>query len=442
MARTLNRLTARTVETAAAGKHSDGGGLYLIVAQDGRRKWSFIYTSPAGRRREMGLGVAGKGGVALVDARQLAAAARDHLAHGFDPIDKRDAAREAQAEAEQERKRVKAATFALWAERYIATHEHAWRNAKHRYQWRATLLKDAAALGDKPVAQVTRADVLAVLEPIWRKKPETATRLRGRIERVMDAAIAAGDRIDPNPAIWKGGLEPLLGAMPKAARVIHQRALSWKDVPAFVHALRARQGDSVAALAAEWLVLTAARTGEVIGATWGEIEMQAEGGPVWRVPASRMKAGREHVVPLVPQAITLLERAKPLTGGAADAPIFPAPRLKGGKPVGLSNMAMLVLLDRMGWRDRTTMHGLRSAFRDWCAEQTSFPREIAEAALAHVNADKVEAAYLRTGHLTKRRKLMQTWAGWIDKGVTRLDRGDADGSANVVPIAPLSRVTG
>jgi integrase len=398
------KLTALAVaRDLPPGMHGDGGGLYLRVqvTAGGRiaKSWLVRYRH-AGRRRDMGLGAYPD--VSLADARRKAEEARRVLAGGVDPI---AAARAAAAAAGG------IPTFREAAERYIAAHEDGWRNPKHRQQWKNTLTTYAyPRLGGMSVADIAVGDVLRVLEPIWKVKPETATRLRGRIEAVFDWAIARDYRTAENPARWRGRLQQLLPAKSKIRRVEHHAALPWREAPAFLAALREREGPSAACL--EFAILTAARSGEARGATWAEIDLDAA---TWIVPGTRMKAGRDHRVPLSEPAVAVLERmlathraqhgtkAKP----APEAFVFPGGR--NGKP--LSENAVMALLARMK-RDDITMHGFRSTFRDWCAEATAYPREIAEAALAHVNKDRVEAAYLRGDHFEKRRRLLADWAGY------------------------------
>lgn len=394
MARPRNMLTAKQAESLGPGRHADGGGLYLD-REGARSRWVFMWTRN-GKRREMGLGPAGKGGVSLAKAREKAQQARDDLDAGLDPIEARDS-REAQPAV--------IPTFGETADAFVSSLAGQWRNEKHRAQWAMTLKKYAAKLRPLPVDKIDTAAVLECLAPLWQSRPETASRLRGRIERVLDAARAKGHRTGENPARWRGHLDHLLPARQKLTRG-HHAALAYDDMPAFMASLRQRE--AVAALALEFLILTAARTGEVIGARWSEIDFAAK---VWTVPAARMKAGREHRVPLTPKAIAVLRNAEALI--PADAKdtgalhVFPGPR-KGG----LSNMAMAALLKRM--KVGTTVHGFRSAFRDWAGEVSTFPREVAEAALAHVVGDATERAYRRGDALEKRRKLMEAWAGYIE----------------------------
>jgi integrase len=393
MARTLNRLKAKQVETLGPGRHADGGGLYLDREEQGRSRWLFMWTRN-GKRREMGLGPAGRDGVSLADAREKAAKARDVVREGGDPIE----ARKVAAAVPQ-----RIWTFGDVADDFVSALSPQWRNEKHRAQWRMTLRDYAAPLRPLPVAQVDTAAVLEVLQPIWQVKPETASRLRGRIERVLDAAKARGLRSGENPARWRGHMDHLLPKRQKFTRG-HHAALPYAAVPKFMAQLRERE--AVAALALEFLTLTAARSGEVLGAKWDEIDLEAK---VWTVPAAHMKAGREHRVPLSERAVEILQTVAPLAdgAGAATAPIFPSQQR--GKP--LSSMALAMLLRRM--KMDCTVHGFRSSFRDWAGEASTFPREIAEAALAHTVGDATERAYRRGDALEKRRKLMDAWAGFI-----------------------------
>lgn len=413
---TLNKLTARTAVAAKKpGRYGDGGGLWLDVSPAGNRAWAFRYRL-AGRSREMGLGKLDA--VTLAEARDAAADARKLLHAGADPLEQRDAARAAAKAAKQA---AAVRTFRDVAGLYMRAHEAAWRNAKHRAQWGATL--DAYAyphLGDVPVSAVEKAHVTAALEPIWQAKPETASRLRGRIEAVLDYAAARGWRTGDNPAAWRGNLAHILPRPSKLARVEHHAALPWQDMAAFLATLDGHEGASPLAL--RFVILTAARTGEAIGATWGEVDLQ---GAVWTVPGARMKAGQDHRVPMSPTALDVLRCAAKLHPGGtprAESPVFPG--RQPGK--GLSNMALLVLLRRMGRGDLTT-HGFRSTFRDWAAEATGYPREVCEAALAHTLRDKVEAAYRRGDLFEKRRRLMAEWADYCA-------RPAGHGRGTVVPI--------
>ena len=392
----MGKLNAARLRTLTKpGAYGDGAGLYLQVRGPDNRSWLYRYKLH-GKARLMGLGTLSD--VSLAEARDAAMAARKLVKQGTDPIDRRRAAR---AEAAS---RAGLNTFAEVADAYIAAHEAGWRNDKHRQQWRNTLDTYAGPiLGKLGVAMVDTGAVMRVLEPIWREKPETASRLRGRIESVLDCATARGWRTGDNPARWRGHLDNLLPARSKVARVEHHAALPWRQIGAFMAALGEQEG--VSALALRFTVLTAARTGEAIGARWSEIDMTEK---LWTVPATRMKAGREHRVPLSDAALDALReagklRADPKTDG------FVFPGGKAGNP--LSNMSLLMLLRRMQ-REDLTAHGFRSTFRDWCAEATNYPREVAEAALAHMLRDKTEAAYQRADLMEKRRRLMGEWAAF------------------------------
>ncbi len=375
MGRKLHKLTARTVATITRpGRHSDGGGLYLFISRDSkavRHRWVFRFAWQ-GKVREMGL--------VLAAARRQAASARFELAKGRDPIE----AREAERRAQDGKK-----TFGDCATALIASKESAWRNAKHRWQWRHTLETYCAPFWGRTVEEINTEAVLSVLRPLWQTKPETASRLRGRIEAVLDAAKAQGHRHGENPARWRGHLSHLLPKRQKLTRG-HHAAMPYAEVPAFLVTLRERE--AIAAFALEFTILTAARTGEALGARWDEIDFDTK---VWTIPASRMKAAREHRVPLSGPAVAILEK---LAEARTDAFVFPSHRR--GKP--LSQMAMTMLLRRMN-RDDVTVHGFRSSFRDWCGNETLFPRELAENALAHVIGDKAEQAYRRGDALEKRR---------------------------------------
>jgi len=387
MAQAVKKLSARAVATVTEpGRHSDGEGLYLNVTPAGARSWLFMWKK-AGKRREMGIGSAGS--VSLARAREIAGECRAQVAAGIDPIEARDAAAEIKP---------RKPTFGEIADKFLATKESEWRNPKHRAQWRMTLETYAAPLWSRPVDEIDTEAVLAVLTPLWQTKAETASRLRGRIENVLDAARAKGHipSNEANPARLRGHLAHLL---PKRAKLTrgHHAAMAYDDVPGFVARLRERE--ALAALALEFCILTAARSGEVLGARWAEIDVAAK---VWTVPAERMKAAREHRIPLSERALAILKKLFETRIGGL---VFPG--LRDGKP--LSNTAMEMLLRRMD-QDDVTVHGFRSAFRDWAGNETHFPREVAEAALAHVVGDKAEQAYRRSDALEKRRDLMQAWA--------------------------------
>lgn len=380
MARKVNRLNARGVPIIKArGRHADGGGLYLSISPNGGRRWVFLFRWH-GKPTEIGLGSARD--VTLARARELASRARAKLAEGINP---KDARRPSEG-----------ATFGECADRVITAMRPSWRNGKHVAQWEMTLRDYAAPLRRLPVDKITADDVLSVLKPLWNEKPETASRLRGRIERVLDAAKAQGLRNGDNPARWRGHLDQLL---PKRQRLTrgHHAAMSYVDVPAFMGELQTRQ--ATAALALEFAVLTAARSGEVLGARWEEFDLDRA---VWTVPAKRMKAGREHRVPLSRRALKIVKTMNETRVGD-----FVFPGRKPGKA--LSVMALEMVLRRMKI-DGVTVHGFRSAFRDWAAERTNFTNEVCEAALAHVIENKVEAAYRRSDLFDKRRKLVEAWA--------------------------------
>lgn len=387
MALALNKLSARGVTAITKpGRHGDGGGLYLVVDKSGAKRWVFLYRRD-GTLREMGLG--GLKSVTLARARELAGEARANLQAGVDPI------------AAKNNAPVAVPTFGDEANDFIEAMKPQFRNAKHIAQWEMTLRDYAAPLRPKRVGQITTADVLEVLKPYWLTKPETASRLRGRIERVLDAAKAKGHRSGENPALWRGHLDKLLPKRRKLTRG-HHAAMPYEAVPAFVADLRQRE--AMAARALEFTILTAARSGETFGATWKEFDLEAA---LWVIPAKRMKAGREHRVPLTPRAVEILTE---LAGLGIDPDAFVFPGQKEGRP--LSVMAMEMILRRM--KVDITVHGFRSSFRDWTGEETVFPREVAEAALAHVVGDETERAYRRGDALEKRRKLMAAWASYCE----------------------------
>lgn len=391
--RTIFKLSAGgVVKKKKPGHYGDGGGLWLQVAGGGSKSWVFRFTMH-GKAREMGLGPLHT--VTLAEAREKARACRASVLEGVDPIEGRNAHNlSAQAAA------ARALTFDQCAEQYIETHRAAWRNAKHQAQWAATLATYASPVfGKLPVSAVDTALVLKVLSPIWTAKTETAKRVRGRIESVLSWATVQKLRTGDNPARWKDHLSELLAAPERVATVAHHAALHYTKIGAFMQQLRAEQGTS--ARAVEFVVLTAARTSEAFNATRDEFDLDAG---VWTIPAARMKAGRPHRVPLSKAALSLVKSSMSDQGSNY---VFQG--AKEGKP--LSNMAGLMLLKRMG-HGAITVHGFRSSFRDWAAELTNFPREVAEAALAHVLKDKTEAAYQRADLLERRSKMMQAWADY------------------------------
>lgn len=384
-----NKLTLTRIKSAPSpSKLGDGDGLWLYTSTKGAQSWVFIYIRN-GRRREMGLGPFGRGtgSVPLPIAREKADEIRNQLGRGVDPF----------AERQTRKNAAERVTFGQVADALLESMESGWRNEKHRAQWRSTLGDSyCGGLRKLPVADVDTDAVLAVLKPIWTTKAETASRIRGRIERVLDRAKAKGHRSGENPARWKGHLDNLLPARQKLQRG-HHAAMPYRDVPAFMG--RLAQSDGIGARALEFTILTAARSGEAIGARWDEIDFPTA---VWTVPAERMKAGREHRVPLSDAALGVLRRMKKASVGDH---VFPGQ--SGRKPV--SNMTMTKVMKLLK-ADAYTVHGFRSAFRDWAAEETTHPREVAEAALAHVVGDTTERAYRRGDALAKRRKLMDEWA--------------------------------
>jgi integrase len=404
-----NALTPLAVKNAKPGRHADGSGLHLLVKPSGARSWVFRFMLN-GKSRDVGLGAAAGGdALSLADARDAAAALRLKVRAGVDPLAERER-KVADALTAAQAAKVAGMTFKAVAERYMVAHEESWRNPKHRQQWRNTLATYVyPVIGELPVAEVETAHVLTILEPIWKSRAETASRVRGRIESVLDNAKARGYRSGENPARWRGHIAQILPARSRLTRG-HHKALAYEALPAFVAALRAR--DAVAALALEFTILTAARSGEVIGATWGEVDLEKA---IWTVPANRMKAAKEHRVPLSPRALQILGQTKVLESNW----LFPG--MTGNR---LSGMAMAMLLRRM--KVDATPHGFRSAFRDWAAECTGYAHEVAEMALAHTIENKVERAYRRGDLFEKRRRLMDDWAAYCSS------RGAAGG--NVRPI--------
>jgi integrase len=391
MTREVGILNARKVETLTeTGRHADGGNLYLSISGNGGKRWTFFYRFK-GARKEMGLGSAAKGQVSLADARKAAGDARKLVNDGIDPL----AAREARKQAE----RVIPA-FGAFADEYLASHRSKFRNEKHIAQWQMTLTTYCEPIRAKPINAIDTEAVLKVLQPIWGKIPETASRLRGRIENILDAAKAMGYRHGENPAIWRGHLKTLLPARQRLTRG-HHAALPYDDLPALIGELRSKQ--AMAALALELCILTATRSGEILNAEWLEFDLNKA---IWTIPAIRMKAGHEHRIPLTARAVEILKSLHKL---AHNEHVFPG----NAKAKPLSSMAMAMLLRRMG-HPEITVHGFRSTFRDWASEQTSFPHETCEHALAHRISDKAEAAYRRGDQFEKRRKLMDVWAAFCE----------------------------
>jgi integrase len=399
MAKAIGRLSTLTISRAKPGMHPDGRGLYLQVSGPSARSWVFRYTIN-GRTHYLGLGSAYT--IDLKRAREDARRAREMVHDGIDPIEHRKTKR-----MQQRLDAVKAMTFDECAEAYIAAHDPSWSNPKHRQQWRNTLRDYASPVfGDLAVSAVDTGLVLKVLEPLWTSRPETASRLRGRIESVLDWAKVRGLRDGENPARWKGHLDHLLPARSKVRKVQHHAALPYGEINALVTLLRAQKGITPRAL--EFAILTAARTGEVLGAKWSEIDTAAA---MWTIPAGRMKGGREHRIPLCDRALAIIEEMR----GHDRELVFP-----------LSEKAMSMLLRRIG-RNDVTVHGFRSTFRDWAGEVTSFPNHVVEMALAHTIPSAVEAAYRRGDLFEKRRRLMTEWARYCEtqrtaSGITPMRR--------------------
>jgi integrase len=403
MKRTINRLTAAAVRNAKKDV-CDGYGLWLQVSSFNTKSWLLRYMID-GKSDSMGLGPLNT--TSLAKAREKAQKARDLLADGINPRRQRDAER-----ATRKAEAARALTFKECADAYIKANRAGWTNKKHAAQWVVTFSGPRAAtalINSLPVASIDTALVRKVLEPIWYETPETASRVRGRIERVLAWATVAGYRSGDNPARWTGHLKELLPSKTKVAAVEHHNALPYRDLPAFMLKLRAKGGVSARAL--EFTILSAARTGEAIGAKWAEIDFDAK---LWTIPANRMKAKKEHRAPLSDRAIEILQ-ALPRDGER----LF----------VGLRRNGMLECL--RGLRDEGTVHGFRSSFRDWAAEQTSYPHEMCEIALAHAVGNKVEAAYRRGDMMEKRRRLMSDWSSFCKQP-------PATAAGNVVSIRELA----
>lgn len=405
------------------GIHFVGGvkGLALNVTKYGSRSWVLRYQI-AGKRRDMGLGAFPS--VSLAQARESARGARELLRQGVDPVEHARAARQ-RLVVEQET----AVTFAETAAVYISTHEKSWRNAKHAQQWRNTIETYAApVIGKVAVRDIDVPMVKRIFEPIWTSKNETASRLRGRIESIIDWAITMGYRSSANPARWKGHLEHLLPARSKVAQRAHQPALPYADMPSFMAVLRQQHGVSARAL--EFLILTATRSGEVRKATWGEFDLDKA---VWTIPAERMKGGREHRVPLSAAALALVAAQRDT---AFCEYVFPSPnRPRDPDAIGapLSDMALTAVMRRMSLEQKAVPHGFRSTFRDWASETTTHDGNVAEMALAHAIRNKVEAAYRRGDLFEKRRQLMQDWADFVLAGGVP---SYADKAVSATPVSP------
>ena len=394
MAYGINRLSALQVtKLRKPGYHADGGGLYLSIKDSSAKSWIFRYRF-GGKEREMGLGSLKT--FSLAEARDRALGQRKLLADGNDPLGVKRAAQLDRSMAE-----ASVITFDAAALSYIASHKHGWKNEKHAEQWTNTLATYASPIfGSLPVGQIETALVMRVLQPIWATKTETASRVRGRVEKVLDWCKTQGYRQGDNPARWKGHLENLLSAPKKTKSVEHHPTLPWREIGAFMRKLRKMPG--TAALALEVIILNNCRTSEAIEACWTEFDIDAA---LWTIPAWRMKAKKEHIIPLSEPALVALKLARAAAGESE----FDFPGTNKGKP--LSNMACLAVLKRMGHGD-VTVHGFRSSFRDWAGESTSHPREVIEHAMSHQLKDKAEAAYARGTPQERRRLLMADWAAY------------------------------
>lgn len=398
MPRIAKELTAIEVKRITKpGTHAVGGvpGLLLQVTKTGAKSW-ILRAWVGGKRREIGLG--GFPGVTLAQAQEKARKKKEQIEQGIDPVEERRAARAALLAAQAKRK-----TFDECVKSYLAIKLTEFKNAKHAAQWANTLETYASpVIGKLPISEVTLPHIVKTLEPIWQTKTETATRLRGRIESVLAWATVSGFREGDNPARWKGNLDAVLPKPSKLKNVQHHKAIPWPEIGAFVQNLRHRNG--MAARALEFLILTAVRSGELRGATWDEIDLEAK---VWTIPEERMKAGKEHRVPLCDDAVKLLEALPRFEDNNL---IFPGPR--GGV---LSDVGLTKPIRAMGHKE--TVHGFRSTFRDWCAESTNYPHEVAEMALAHTISNAVEKAYRRGDLLAKRTRLMDDWSKFINQPV-------------------------
>ncbi len=383
-------------QTKAPAVLMDGGGLRLKITQTAAgtesRRWVLRLTGPDGRTRDLGLGAYPD--VGLAEARERAAGMRAAARGGAAPVAKRE---------RRQRERTEGLTFRACADAYIAQHEGDWKNPKHRQQWRATLATYAhPVMGDLPVAAITEAHVTAILDPIWREKPETAARVRGRLERILDWARVRGHRTGENPARWRGHMEL---ALPKRQRTQrHHEALAWADMPAFWRTLTTRTGAGADCL--RFTILTAVRSGEARGARWREIDMDKA---LWTIAAERMKAGKEHRVPLNEPALDVLRHRRALAGDPAPGDLVFASDMRDAAM--LSDMTLGAVLKRMGRTE--TVHGFRSTFCDWASERTGYAREVCEAALAHAIPNATEAAYRRGDLFEKRARLMSDWASYV-----------------------------
>ncbi|MEL7968536.1 integrase arm-type DNA-binding domain-containing protein [Vreelandella neptunia] len=390
----IHKLSPRKVATAEPGKHEDGGGLRLVVSEGGAKKWVLRFTLKS-KRREMGLGSFPDTG--LAEARRKAENYRKLAKEGTDPIHAR----------ELETQQQSTPTFTNCAARYIQSHRRSWRNAKHARQWVSTLKTYARpVIGEMPVDEIDTHQILNILSPIWVTKTETAKRVQGRIENVLDFASAHKYRDEANPARWRGHLDKLLPKPSKVQKVTHHPAMPYEQVAAFMGVIQ--DYNSMSSKALQLLILTATRTSEILNAEWHEIDLV---NATWTIPAKRMKASREHRIPLSHQALALITTLPSVKGNS-----FVFPGMKPSRP--LSNMSLLQFMRGLGYgpsgdKEKFVPHGFRSSFRDWTGEVTSYPRDVAEMALAHAIENKVEAAYRRGDLFEKRREMMQDWANYV-----------------------------
>ena len=395
----MSKLTALQIKNAKPGMLHDGGGLYLQVSKAGSKSWIYRYFSD-GKSHDHGLGSFKV--LTLAEAREAALQCRKLRAQGLDPIREKKKLRVATRLED-----AKSITFKDCVEQYLKAHASAWKDNRHTWKWERSLeLYAYPTLGDLPVGEIDIDYVFRAIDPIWGDKNETASRVRGRIEQVLDWARVRGYREGDNPARWQGNLAHLLPARDKIKKKQHLKSLPYAELPKFWKALSKRSTNAAAML--RYTILTAARTGDTRFATWGEVDLKNK---IWTIPGERMKAGKEHRVPLSPQAIQILEKLskqRPTDNQSSRDLVFPGP--KQGKPH--SENAMLNVLDQMGYKGKVTVHGYRSTFKVWCSEQTDYPNDISEMALAHTISNAVEAAYKRTDLLDKRRSLMDEWAGY------------------------------
>ncbi len=399
MAKTIDRLNDRTVKTLKAGKHPDGKGLYLIVKKTGARSWSYRYMKDG---REHWIGLGGYPDVSLAVAREKAQACREQRDRKIDPLEQKKADK-----INEKVRKAKSVTFRQCAEEFIELRESGWKNSKHKDQWRNTLETYAhPVIGDLPVSEVDITLVTKVLKPIWNTKTETASRVRQRIENVLDAAKVLKYRTGDNPARWKGNLDKIFHPRKKVQKVKHFEAMHFKEVPEFFRSLR--EQDSIKAKALAFTILTVTRSSESRGALWSEINIKEK---TWTLPPERMKADRDHRVPLSDEAIRIIEEVR----GYDQTRLFPGTKLD--RPV--SDATVRNMLQDL--HPGLTVHGFRSSFKDWTLEFTSFPRIVVEMAMAHSIDDDTEDAYVRTDLLKKRAKLMQAWADFCLNGASAAD---------------------